>query len=355
LLVLLSILFVISAVLAVLGYDIWRVVFNGPRIKAILGEELSQSDLVPAILADLSVRRAQERVEKGEALSGVDEPDIELLLSYVSFERWVEIRELLVTDAFVSDLISETVDGLYAWIDSDEFAPAFAWNMAPLKDRLVGGEGEKAIMIAYEAMPECTQAEIDDFTSRLAAMPPGVEVLYNLCQFPPPWEEDQIDDYLNALADVNQNIPEAYDFSQVMMLASMTFGSSGTKPTLRMIRFAGQWGWVVPLVILGLILALGVRSFRSLGNWGGIPLVVTGALLAVVAVPVRILLLNLLVNAFPLQVSDLLRAELRLSLVRMTDAVFQPMLVQGLIILGLGVLLIVLGVVLGRRKAVVGD
>lgn len=353
LLVVLSSVFVVAAVLAVIGYDVWRVAFNPPVVKGILVEEFVESDLVPRVLEDLSLRRARERVEKGESLSGVNEPDIELLLSYVAFERWVEIRDLVVEDAFVEGVISVSVDGLYAWIDSPEPTPDFVWEMAPLKARLVGAEGEWAIMLAYESMPECTQAEIDDFTSRLEAMPPGVEVLYNLCQFPDPWREDQIEDYLNALVDVNQNIPDVYDFGQ--MLSADGGGNPATlaslKGFLRLTRLIGRWGWVVPLGLLGLIAAVGVRSWGDLGRWVGIPLLIAGVLVAVVAAPVRSGLLNLLVNRFPLAVSDVLRAELRLSLTRLTDAVFQPMLVQGLIGLGAGAALLVLGILLGRRRA----
>jgi hypothetical protein len=347
LLLILVFLFISTAVMAVTGFDIWRVVFNPPLVKEILTEEFIDSDLVPRVLADISARRAEERVEKGEALSGVDEPDIQLLISYVSFESWMDIKELLITDEFITHLVSVTIDGFYDWLDSDAPAPDFVWDMAPLKERLVGEEGVAAIMIAYESMPECTQEEIDDFTSRLAEVPPGVEVLYNLCQFPDPWREDQLDDYRNALIDVNQNIPESYDFAQ------MLGGDAGSAPLKRFLQTArtiGQWGWVVPLVLLALILAIGVRSMKDLGKWGGIPLMITGALVVGLTLGLQSLLLNLVVNRFPFLVSEVLREELRLSFGRITGHVFQPMLIQGGVLLVVGLVLLILGLVLGKKK-----
>ncbi len=346
LLVFLSILLVLTTLGAVFGYDVWRVAFNPPLVKQMLTDEFVNSPLVPRVLEDMSVRRAQERVESGESLSGVDEPDILLLLSFVAYEEWAQIKDLLVTDEFITHLVSVSVDGLYDWIDSDAPAPQFVWEMGELKQRLVGGQGEQAIMIAYGQLPECTPAEIDDFTSRLAAVPPGVEVLYNLCEFPDPWRDDQIDDYLNTLVDVNQNLPEEYDFGQ--MLGGMGFAGGNLttlKVFLRLFRFAGHWGWVAPLSVLLLVLVIGVRSLGDAGKWLGIPLFISGGLVIGAAFFARVQLLMLATDAISAQISELLRTEVDASITRLSSHIFQPIYIQGGIILGVGVLLIIVMII----------
>jgi len=355
LLVVLSVLLVLTSLVAVFGYDVWRVAFNPPLVKQMLADEILNSPLVPRVLEDMSIRRAQERVESGESLSGVNEPDIQLLLSYVGYEEWAEIKELIITEDFVTHLVSVSVDGMYTWIDTDEPVPLFVWDMRELKERLVGQQGEDAIMIAYEQMPECTPEEVADFTSRLAAMPPGVEVLYNLCQFPEPWEEDQIDDYIHALIDINQNIPDDYDFNQMLGSGMLSGGSlAAVKIFLLMVRFVGHWGWIVPLVLLLLILVIGVRSWDNLGRWLGIPLLISGALIVGTVLLVKPPLLAMLTNAISSQMTDLLREEVQASFTRLSDHVFQPILLQGAIILGVGILMIVVMIITNgvkRKKA----
>jgi|GEM_PF-410545 len=353
LLVLVAILFVLTSVLAVVGYDVWRVAFNPPLVKQMLVDEFVDSALVPRVLEDISLRRAQERIEKGESLSGVNEPDIILLISYVDFEQWSQMKDLIVTDEFITHLISVSVDGIYAWLDSPDPVPQFVWEMDNLKTRLVGQEGEDAIMIAYGSLPECTEDEIADFESRLAAMPPGVEILYNLCQFPRPYREDQIDDYKHALVDVNQNIPAEYNFSQMLGNgAAASGGSTLVKTALRAARVLGQWAWVVPLVTLGLIAAIGVRSLEDAGRWLGIPLVISGGLVVGGTFLSRATLLNMIYARFSANISTLLQAEVRNSFYRLSGYVFQPMLIQGAVILGIGTLLIVAWAVWGRKKKV---
>ena len=346
LLVLLSILLVLTSLVAVFGYDIWRVIFNPTLVKQLLTDEILNSPLVARVLEDMSIRRAQERVESGEALSGVNEPDVELLLSYVGYEEWEQIKDLLITEEFVTHLISVSVDGIYFWIESDDPAPIFVWDMSELKTRLVGQQGEDVIWIAFEQMPECEPKEIADFTTRLALTPPGVEVLYNLCQFPEPWEEDQINDYINALIDINQNIPEEYDFNQLLDSERLSGESLATvKSVLSIMQSFGQWILIIPLMLLLLILLIGVRSWDNLGKWLGIPLLICGTLIAGTAALAKPTLLRLLLNAISTQMSSILRSELKASLTRLLNHIFQPILRQGAIILGVGVLLIVVMIV----------
>ena len=120
---LMSFLLAVTLPLALLAFDTWRVLFNPPLIKALMTEEVLDSGLVPAALEWYSERRAKERVAQEIALTGVDEPDIVLLLSFMEAEDWAEVKDLLLTEQFQADQVSVTVDGFYAWIDSEEVVP----------------------------------------------------------------------------------------------------------------------------------------------------------------------------------------------------------------------------------------
>ena len=350
LLIILSIILIVTTVLTVLGYDIWRIAFDPTLVKGMLTDEFVDSPLIPRVLENLSQRRAQQRIESGESLSGVSEPDIMLLISFLDFDDWTEMRQLIVTDEFITYLVSDSVDSFYNWLDSSNPSPSFIWDMGDLKDNLTGQAGMDAIMVAYCAMPECTDEEIADFEARLAAMPPGVEILYNLCQFPDPYAEDQIGDYVNALVDVSQNVPEVYDFTRMLGGEQSAGFMMAAKVLLRAFRTLGPFLWAVPLVVLILMSAIDVRSWGDAGKWVGIPLLLSGGLVIGGTYSSQAAMLSALYNRFGENISPLLQTELKRSFFALSGYVFQPMLIQGVIIAGVGLVLIVLGAVLGKKK-----
>jgi len=350
LLIILSVVLVLTTILAVVGYDIWRVAFDPVLVKGMLTDEFIDSPLIPRVLENLSQRRAHQRIESGESLSGVNEPDIMLLISFLEFDDWSAMREEIVTDEFITYLVSDSVDSFYDWLDSSDPSPKFMWDMTELKDKLTGQPGEDAVMVAYHALPECTDEDLADFEARLAAMPPGVEILYNLCQFPGDYGEDQIGDYVNALVDVSDNVPEDYDFNRMLGGEQSTGLFLAAKVLLRAFRTLGPFLWVIPLVVLILMGAIGVRSWRDAGHWLGIPLLLSGGLVVGGTYSSRATLLSALYNRFGENISPLLQEELKRSFFALSGHVFQPMLIQGAIIAVLGLVLIVLGAVLGKRK-----
>jgi len=341
--VILAILLVIIAVVGLVGFNIWRVLFNPTLVKDTLTDEVLSTELVPSTLEVFSEWRADQRVKNNEALSGVNEPDIVLLMSFLKAQDWKGIRNLLVTDDFVVHLISTSVDGLYLWIDSDDLWPHIIWEMDALKSRATGQEGEDAIMIAYEALPEATEEQIADFEHRLSQVPEGVEVLYNLCQFPDPWHEDQVNDYIDALKDTSDNIPSRFNFSE-------EFGGDTSDPAtapvqlkaqLRLVRTLALVSWIVALVLLALLLALKVRSKKSLGKYIGIPLLIIGVIGVIIALVVKPIIINMVTTSLLSTTSDFARVEIIGSLNRLTAIFFQPLLIQAAVIGGIGVILII--------------
>jgi hypothetical protein len=339
-----AVLFILVAVLGIIGYDTYRTLFNPTLVKQILTNEVLHTDLAPSVLEYVSENRAKERIASGEALSGVDEPDIVLLLSYLDAKDWREIKDLILTDDFLTHLVSVSVDGIYQWIDSSDPFPDIQLDLTTLKERLTGEAGLQVILIAFSKMPVCTQKEIDDFQARLASMPPGVEVLYNLCQFPDPWYEDQIGDYQNALIDFNQNFPDLLNFSELASTGEGAEGSNLTlmKTTLLLIRGIAQWGWALAVILLGFIGLVAVRTLRSLGGFIGIPLLLTGLLVGVFYLAVRPFLPGWITNSLSSSAPPLFHQEVTRGVALLTNQIFQPMLAEAGILAGIGLVLVIL-------------
>jgi hypothetical protein len=350
---LIVLIFVLALPLSLLAFDTWRVVFNPTLVKVLITDEVVNSDLIPVALEWFSDRRAEERVQQGEALTGVDEPDIVLLMSFLDRDDWRGIRQEVLTDEFLTHLVSVTVDGVYAWIDSADRVPQIAWDLKPFVERVNSEHGRNAILIAYDNLPPCTQAEVDDFQSRLSQVPPGTEVLYNLCEFPDPWHEDQINDYVNALFAVVDNIPEQFALTDELARAADQggVGPEALKQQLRTIRLAGMFAWALPLALLALIALLVVRSLRALSRWMGAPLVVGGLLALLPTLVYRWLITNVLAAGLLGETPDIIKVETVRVVTRVADAIFQPMLLQAVVVTLLGLTLVAWHWWGGRRPA----
>lgn len=348
----LALLLALTLPLVILGFDVWRVIFNPPLVKAFLTDEVVNSDLIPAALEWFSEQRAEQRVSSGESLSGVNEPDIVLLLSYLTATEWRGIKRELLTAEFLTHLVSVTTDGTYAWIDSADSVPQITWDMTPFKSGIAGQPGENAITIAYDTLPPCTDEEVADFEARLAASPVGVEVLYNLCEFPDPYHDDQFDDYTNALIDVNQNIPNQFDLTATLLQVTdeRGIGAESLKTQLRSIRTLGLWGWVLPLVLLILIVALIVRSLPTLSRWVGIPLLIGGLLALLVAIVLTATITGVLSSGILSETPALLQQEVNRVIGRLAGEIFNPMLIQAIVICVLAIGLIIWNRVRSSQK-----
>lgn len=339
----LALLLVVGLPLFLLVFDVWRVVFNPPLIKNFITYEVVSSDLIPVGLEWFSDRRAQERVQKGEALTGIDEPDIVLLMSFLGREDWRAIKKELLTDEFLTHIVSVTVDGTYGWIDSADRVPQITWELTPLIDRLDSEHGVNGIVIAYDNLPLCTQKEIDDYLYRLSLVPPGVEVLYNLCQFPPPWHDDQFSDYKNALFKVVANVPPQFALTDELSRVADQggIGPDAIKGQLILIRTLGNLAWLLPLVLLLLIVAVIVRSLKTLSRWVGLPMLVGGFLALLPTLVYRWLIVNVLATGPLSETPEIIQPEVIRVITRAADEIFKPMMLQAVVImaLGLGLLL----------------
>ncbi|NLE45333.1 MAG: hypothetical protein GX620_11480 [Chloroflexi bacterium] len=348
-----AILLVVVLPLALLAFDIGRVAFNPPLLKCVLTDEVVNSDLIPVALEWFSDRRAQQRVESGEALTGVTEPDIVLLMSYLNRDDWRRIKAEVLTDEMLAAWVSVMVDGAYAWIGSDDLVPQVTFDLQPLKARVDSEHGVNGILIAYGKLPPCTDDQIVDFQVRLDAAPAGTEVLYNLCQFPDPWHEDQFSDYVDALSDVVAAVPDSFALTSELTAASaspVNLQVLVLKQQLRLLRTVMSITWAFPLALLLLILLLKVRTLDALARWWGVPLLIGGALTLVVALVLRGTIGGLLAGRLLWMAPEIIVQEAIRSVNRLLAEVFRPMLLQAGVVTAIGLVLTVFVFVRRQRE-----
>jgi hypothetical protein len=347
-----GLLLVIALPLCLLAFDVGRIVFNPPLVKQVATELVTSSDLIPAALQWFSEQRAEERYQLAEAAAWVGEPDVVQLIEFLDIDDWRTIRWEVLTDEMLADWVSVSVDGTYAWIDSEDHIPMITWDLQELINRVDSEHGTKAITVAYDALPPCTDEQITDFKNRLDAAPPGTKVLYNLCEFPDPWHADQFSDYIESLSDLVTNVPAQLALTEELSRIEDTqgVGPEIIKGQLRLIRTLMTWAPLIPVLFLVLILVFAVRSLRGLGRWWGIPLTL-GSLLALLGALVYRPPIIWFLGAGPLsEVPPLIRDEASTGILQLAVEAFRPLLWQSLVITLIGLALIVVSFVVKEKQ-----
>ena len=338
------------------AYDLGRTVFNVPLVKGILTDEVVNSDLIPVILEWFSERRAQQRVDSGLALTGIDEPDIVLLMSFIDRDGWQRIKEVLLTPEMLTDWVSVTVDGFYEWIDSSDPLPQIIFNLESLIERVDSKHSINSVLIAFEYLDLCTQDQIDDFVARAKAAPEGSEVLYNLCEFPDPWYDDQFLDYVASFVDVVANVPKSFALTQELTQLEdrQGIGAEMVKQQLRTVRTASRFAWIAPLVLLVILLAL--RPAWSIGVRAGLPLLIGGGLTLVPPFLYQGLIKRVLSWGVLSEVPVVILNEASRALLRLLDVVFKPMLIQSIVIIVVGLLIVIISMIIkNKQKKTIGQ
>jgi hypothetical protein len=350
---LMIIVLMVSLPLSILLYNVGRVVFTPPLVKEILTEIVVDSDIISVGLQWFAEQRSEQRYQDGTSIALQDEPDILDVLSFVDIDGWQTIREEILPDDILADWVSAIVDGVYTWIDSEARLPVIVWDMQPFKQQVRSPHGANAVQRLYDALPLCSEDEIADFKSRLTGALPGMEVLYNLCQFPDSFGKDQIADYHASLILIVDFIPDFIDMTGELenIEDTQAVGPLAIKAQLLFLRSIMQLAPFIPVVLLLLILVLAIRSLAELGRWWGIPLIITAALLVILTAFYRAMIISVLSLGPMSEVPPLVLDEAIGGILQLAAEIFHPMMWQSIAILVLGLLLFIVGLVLKPRAA----
>ncbi|MBN1310602.1 MAG: hypothetical protein JXB30_04215 [Anaerolineae bacterium] len=404
---LLALILIVVLPLTILTFNTSWVVFDTERMTQAVTQILVESRLAPTVLQWYSETRAEERVEQGLAVPTQNEPDVVQMLTYLDADKWQEIIDLVFKAEFVRPWAQSALEGTYAWLDSNDEYPQITLDMRDFKKYAGGDAGEEAVLVSLHSLPECRQDQIDDFLHRAGlagitkklfeecdlpdpwtqeanttflscASPEAVsalyelctypdpweeskareftecaqiaetgEALYNLCQFPAPWTQDQIDDYRESLQDVifeiADDLPVTDQLVENEIVILQDTQPETVKTTLRNLRLASRWSLLIPFLLLAAIFLVAGRTLRGSGLQMGIALVIGSVLVILLTFTYRALITNALVN-IPLEMlPQSVVAAGTDALADLAGVILQPVLIEGIALLILGVLLIVVG------------
>ncbi len=316
--VLFAILFVITAVLALLLFNIERRVFNEKlyldvlekqglydRLPAILGETMSHSaSLDPCetnpIACQLENRSSEAAACFEEALGKEVYETLslnariptteELQLAQPCIDQYVEpvnqpeggpptylvnldaadwemLISILLPPEDLKSLTQQTLTSVFGYLNGE--AESASISLVTLKERLSGPSGVQAAMTMMNAQPPCTLEQIASMT--LSVVSGGAEII--ICK---PSEEllaviqPMIEVQLDAVA---AGIPD-----EVTLIPALAPGAEDPLRGLKTVRFFMRLSPIIPLLLLLLIAIFAAGSLKGWLRWWGIPLLISGLL-----------------------------------------------------------------------------
>jgi hypothetical protein len=246
--------------------------------------------------------------------------------------------------------VSGALEGLYSWVDNDQLRPAMVLDLRPIQRHLAGGGASQLVEIILASWPECAPEQLDELA--LAAISDAVPMQY--CEPPEPFRSVLAEFATQAVVLMVSDLPAEAD----LLAGDPDLASRGAdelmalKEQLRLLRAFSRWGWLLPLSLLGLIMALAVRSVRGLTRWWGIPLLLGGALSFLAAVAASGSVGALLARA----VGEPALPDAFLQVVEgvgegLAERALGRMSVQSVMLAGGALILLVVGLFLGRNRA----
>ena len=328
-------LFVVLLPITLLSRNLALVIFSPPELSRLVASRLVDQGTLRQVVVD-SLFGAESNVA-GIDLQGAAQHlspgERDALIDQLLPATWVEAQILRVTTDF------------FAWFDSPATRLQLSVDLEPVRAALRGEAAAGLVEAMVESWPACT---LDDVTRMLGlGVVPGQEG-FPYCEPPEPLRGLLVGALTGGMRLLADGLPA------VAPVVDRDFGEAEelmlAKEQVRLVRFVSRWGILASFSLLGLIMALAVRSWRDLARWWGVPLLL-GGLLSFVPVLLGGPLLRLLLARFKAgagaipalgNLVEALGGAIR-------EAVLGPQAVQAALIVGVGLALVLVGFALRAR------
>lgn len=334
---------ILTLPITLLIFDVSRVVFSPEILSEQLTMELIESGVLRSFVTDqLFSPEFFDRMGPGdmnlmELLEDLSPGDRETLVDIVLPPGWIKSQ------------IAGVFHALNIWIDSEEPLPKIVLDMQPFKDRLMRGGAEEILETIVDSWPSCTP----DQTAQVREALQGSErVPFQRCEPPEPYRERFMELAIEMMMETLREIPPEFvlggeEFNPQEMDEMMAL-----KEMIRLVRSLSRAIWLVPVAMLGLIMAFAIRSWSDLGRWWGIPLLLSGIIIFgyVLLTPVgREQLLTGLFSDMQYE-SPAIYDMGRLVIEGLIEVILGLLIFHALLIGGIGLVILVVGWLIGRRR-----
>lgn len=240
--------------------------------KDVLREK-KVAERLPEIAAETIAAATAAAGKDAKAGANVEREDVpDFLAGFTRADLQTLLAAALPAD-YVRGQAEGAIDQFFNYVNSDSPRPSVKLSLVDLKQRLSGGVLEDAYVKVLQGKPPCG-ADTKSLPS--ACCPPADRL---------PEVREQFRTMIKGSV---KEMPESVDLFEAResAQADAVYGMVGKlRDRLRWFAFAARWSWVLPALLLLGVAVFGVRSFRGLLLWWGIPCLLAGGFAVVCALP----------------------------------------------------------------------
>jgi hypothetical protein len=325
-----AILFVITAVLALLFVNIERRAFSAETYKQAF-ERLQLYDRMPQILADaLTTAIAQNPVASN-------------YLKTFTAQNWEDAIRTLIPPEERKGVANSTLDSTFDYLNSR--SNTVVVSLLPIKSHMAGPAGVDAILQLLNTQPVCTLNQIIELT--LAAVSGGDLIFCN----PPPQAVEVVRPLIQSQL---QAMTVAIPNDITVVATQQAGGPDDPRADLRLARTVMQ---ITPLLPMAFLLGLTLFAVRSLIDWlkwWGWPFLLTGLASILIAIPGASLFGYMFQIVMETQgfgfLPPLLLSALRETIRAIVDEILAPVAFAGFGLAAVGLLMVLAGAILAYAQ-----
>jgi hypothetical protein len=322
-------LFVIAGVPVLLMFNIEQKAFSSATYKQAFENQGLYERMPALVAATLSTTLSQN----GAIPSFVKE---------LTAEEWQTTISSLLPPEELRAMTDQTLDSTFDYLNLR--SNTVVVSLLPIKARLAGEGGVNVVRDFLRTQPDCT---LDQLTQMGLGLLSGNIALCN-----PP------DEAMGFVAPFIQSQLQTITatFPDQIALVPGTVSGTPNDPRLKLqwIRSGIAFSPFFLFLLLLAIAVFAVRSVRDLLIWWGWPLLITGALAALIAMagsPLIGWLLQLIIQIYGAAfLPPLLASAIGETASAVASQMLVPVIVQGFVLAVIGLLMVIAGTLLGKRQ-----
>jgi len=247
-----------------------QTLFEADTYKSALENRQIYDDIIPFVL---SLFITNDDFEEGGSFFPLDRDELAEILTEADRRR---IAELFIPPDLIQQNVENSIDVLEQIIEGDFSGLDTEIELQPIQAALQGEAARQAADIILNASPDCTREQIQELRSVAANRSDQIP----LCQptaLLRRTSEDVITEWFAALSSVIDT--ENPTFSELTRI-----NPTSAEIIHQAANVNNQMVWfllVCPLSLIGLIIALSVRSLKAFGVWCGVISLIAGIFLIV--------------------------------------------------------------------------
>jgi hypothetical protein len=315
------ILFVITALIVLLLFNVERRAFDAATYKrALVNENFYQQ--FPALMGDIIAKNL-----------GNDAPPF---TKQMNAANWAVFVENLLSPQQLQAMTEDSIAQFFGYLNGDIETPHI--SLVPLKQSLAGPNGLNAALTIIKSQPDCSLQQL-----ALMATSFG-QVLCN-----PP---EKILEVISPIVQTELQALAAAIPDQVQMVNANA--NPQRVQNLKTFRLIIRLSPLIPLALLLMITLLAVRSFRGWLNWWGWPLLLTGLPGAIIGFAGAPLFRRIMERIIAVRIPIDMPQEMLDAVNKVIDASLREMLRpagwEGLFLFIAGLLMVLLAAFLANRE-----